>query len=128
MSGGLYERTAAYIANERPFLRTYGYALTYDGDNLKTYSTKYSTVYPHDVTTDNLDASSDNANEISENNYQLSSKIYGDAVFETSTSGANITAWYQDSSFFPRLTSPFFIRGCDIYYLDQCRNICFWSA
>ena len=36
---------------------------------------------------------------------------YGDAVYETSTSGSGSTSWYSDYASFPYTSSPFFKRG-----------------
>ena len=46
-----------------------------------------------------------------ENNYQQNKGVYGDAVYETSTSGNGTTSWYSDYSGFPSASSPFFFRG-----------------
>ena len=46
-----------------------------------------------------------------QNNYLLNSKIYGDAIIETSKQGIGNTSWYNDYSNFPLFTNPFFLRG-----------------
>ena len=104
-SGGIWERTAGYIANGNGNLKTYGASVAYDGDSLKTESTKYTTVYP--------DGQEDNANidESSKINYQTNKYIYGDGIRETSTEGTGTTSWNGDYSYFPALYSAFTIRG-----------------
>ena len=47
MSGGTWERTAGYVANGNGNLKSFGRSLSYDGETLKTESTKYTTVYPN---------------------------------------------------------------------------------
>ena len=60
MSGGILENTTGYIANDNENLRTYGSSITYSQSNLKKQSTKYTTVYPHDSTKDNINCNSIN--------------------------------------------------------------------
>ena len=100
MSGGLWERTASYIANNASQLKTYGETLTYYNNELRTNSTKYTIVYPHDSN-----------NDTAYNNWIANSKIYGDGIRETSTQGEGANSWYDDNSVFPRLEGPFSIRG-----------------
>ena len=101
LSGGAWDRTAVYINNENGNLRKYGASVITGGDT----STKYATVYPHE--------SSENSNiaESSEENYDLNTKIFGDAIRETSTSGILSSSWNSDYSFFSALDTPFVFRG-----------------
>ena len=101
LSGGVWERTAGYINNGNGNLRTFGVSVITGGDT----STKYATVYPH--------ASSENSNidTASGENYVLNTKIFGDAIRETSTSGTLSTSWKGDYSYFPALSNPFTLRG-----------------
>ena len=97
MSGGTWERTAAYINNGK----------TENGESViagKGKSTKYATVYPYsDVgTTDD---------ERSEANYKLNDKIYGDSIRETSTEGKGYNSWYRGVSCYPEDRGAFFVRG-----------------
>ncbi len=46
MSGGTWERVASYIANKNENLMAKGKSIAYNGDILKTKSTKYTMVYP----------------------------------------------------------------------------------
>ena len=113
LSGGTWERTASYVANGNSNLKTYGSSITYNGSTLKTISTKYTMVYPHDSSTDKTDITNNetNLNTASTNNWKANTLIYGDAVRETSTAGTGSTSWYGDYSYFPGLYSPFSIRG-----------------
>lgn len=113
MSGGSRERTAAYVANGNANIERYGKAFTHDENNqLRTTSTKYATVYPY---------SSSEANEMtttSRTNFLTNTKIYGDAIRETTSSNAgtantdwNKSSWNNDRSEYPGYSSPFFLRG-----------------
>ena len=105
LSGGTWDRTAGYVANGNGNLKTYGASLAYDGDTLKTVSTKYVTVYPHN------EGISGNLETESKNNYAVNTKIFGDAIRETSTSGIGSSGWNDDYSYFPALYNPFTLRG-----------------
>ena len=94
MSGGAWEYVAAYVNNGNSNLTSYGSSLV-NGD------AKTKNVYSK--------ASSDSY----ENNYNANSSKYGDAVYETSTSGSGSTSWYGDYSYFPDTSTPFFLRGGD---------------
>ena len=97
MSGGAWEYVAAYVDNGNGNLTSYGKSLV-NGDP------KTKNVYAK--------GSSDSR----ENNYSANAGVYGDAVYETSTSGSGTTSWYSDSSNFPYADGPFFGRGG--YYSD----------
>ena len=110
LSGGTWERTAAYVNNGHENLSYYGSSVVANGDT----STKYATVYPHDATVDDTDKLTDieeNLNTASNANYPLNKYIFGDAVRETSTSGTGTNSWNSDYSYFPGLDYPFFVRG-----------------
>ena len=92
MSGGAWEYVAAYVNNENANLTNYGKSLV-DGDQ------KTKNVYAKASTDDNP------------NNYNQNKGVYGDAVYETSTSGRGTTSWYSDYSIFPGTSSPFFKHG-----------------
>jgi len=109
MSGGTWERTAGYVANGHANLKTYGASVAYNGNALKTVSTKYTTVYLHDSSIDNSSAT--NIDTTSSANYSKNTKIYGDAVRETSTAGVGSTSWNTDYSSFWGLDNPFSERG-----------------
>ena len=105
LSGGNWERTAGYVANGNSNLKAYGASLAYNKDTLKTTSTKYATVYPH-----NEETSGDIDTE-SKNNYGINTKIFGDAIRETSTSGTSKSGWNNDYSYFSAIDAPFMVRG-----------------
>ncbi|MFR2534016.1 MAG: hypothetical protein ACLS95_02125 [Clostridia bacterium] len=113
LSGGLWERTAAYVANENENLKTYGSSIAYDGSTLKTTSTKYTTAYPFDSTIDNTSIINNdtNLNTASANNYKKDTSIYGDGIQETSITGTGNTSWYGDYSYYTGLNNPFSLRG-----------------
>ena len=113
LSGGTWERTAAYVANSHGELKTYGASIAYDGNTLRTTGTKYTTVYPFDSSTDNTGITNNdtNLNTASANNYKKNTLIYGDGIRETSTAGTGSTSWYGDYSYYPGLNGPFSFRG-----------------
>ncbi|MFR0823515.1 MAG: hypothetical protein ACLSHH_07940, partial [Clostridia bacterium] len=117
LSGGIWERIAAYVANGNGNLKNYGASITYDGSTLKTASTKYTTTYPFDSNTDNTGITSNDANlnTASTNNYKKNTLIYGDGICETSTAGTGSSSWYGDYSCYPGLFGPFSIRGGDLW-------------
>ena len=114
MAGTVWERTAAYVANGNESLK-------YNGNTLKTESTKYTTVYPFNE----KDSEGNKVTDIdiaSRQNFVANSKIYGDAVRETnsgkagtSEEGWNYSSWTSDYSFFPALLYPFFVRGGSLW-------------
>ena len=104
MSGGAWEKSAAYVNNSigAGNRNTYGASVATGGAK----STKYATVYPSNETNDtNTDDKRGQAN------YNVNDKIYGDAVRETSTKGVENSSWYSDYSHFPGGGDPFFVRG-----------------
>ncbi len=118
LSGGTWERTAAYVANSHGNLKDYGASIAYDGSSLKTASTKYTTTYPFDSSTDNTGIADNdtNLNTASSNNYKKNTLIYGDGIYETSTTGTGSSSWYSDSSYYPGLYYSFSVRGGSLWY------------
>ena len=108
LSGGVWERTAGYVANGYDQLRAYGSSLTDSGK--RTESTKYVTVYPHDTAETSTDIDTK-----SRANYNVNKYIFGDAIRETSTSGTGATSWKGDYSYFPALYNPFSGRGGSLW-------------
>ena len=97
MSGGAWEYVAAYVNNGNTNLTKYGASLVNSSDaRTKNVYTKAST-------------------DSYENNYQQNKGVYGDAVYETSTSGSGGTSWYSGYSNFPNTDWPFFVRGGGFY-------------
>jgi len=113
MSGGAWEITAGYVANGNGNLKYFGASVAYNGNTLKTVSTKYTMVYPHDASKDNTSIEINDANLLvaNEANYALNTKIYGDAIREVSMSGTGATSWMNDRSKFWGLQYPFSING-----------------
>ena len=113
LSGGTWERTASYVANNHKNLLTYGESVAYNQDVLKTASTKYTMVYPYDSSVDNSTKTDneENLNAASNANYKKNTKIYGDAIRETSTAGTGTSSWQDDYSYFAGLYYPFVLRG-----------------
>ena len=105
MSGGTWERSAAIVNNGDGNLNTYGKAIMNAVNNGK--SSEYVTVYPKGET------SGQSIDDASKSNYTANTKIYGDAIRETSTAGLGKTSWYSDYSYFVGAYYPFFARGGD---------------
>ena len=103
MSGGTWERSAAIVNNGDGNLNTYGKAIMNAVNNGK--SSEYVTVYPKGET------SGQSIDDASKSNYTANTKIYGDAIRETSTAGLGKTSWYSDYSDFVGAAGPFFLRG-----------------
>ena len=109
MSGGAWEYVAAYVNNGNSSLTSYGNSLYTNTDS------KTKNVYAK--------GSSDSR----DNNYSANAGVYGDAVYETSTSGSGTTSWYSDYSNFPYTIGPFFSRGgyydngsvAGVFYFDS---------
>ena len=129
LSGGVWERTSGYIANENSRLKNYGASITYDGNTLKIVSSKYTTAYPFDNNTDNTGVADNetNLNTASTNNYNKNTLIYGDGIRETSTTGIESTSWYGDYSRYPGLYGPFSLRGGYLKEALRCRSLFFLS-
>ena len=108
LSGGVWERTAGYVANGNGNLNYYGSSLTDSGK--RTESTKYVTVYPHDTAETSTDIDTK-----SRANYNVNKYIFGDAIRETSESGTGATSWKGDYSYFPALYVPFSGRGGSLW-------------
>ena len=122
MSGTVWERTAAYVANENGSLKYNGTSIAYNGNTLKTESTKYTTVYPFNEK-DSKGNAITNIDTASQQNFVANSKIYGDAVRETnsgkagtSEDGWNYSSWCYAYSSFPSLHTPFFVCGGSLWH------------
>ena len=109
LSGCVVEYTAAYISNGNENISNYGksYASTTANSNgYLTLSTKYATVYPY---SDSNDSYSGNYNMYLDK--KTTTYGFGDAILETSNSGADLTSWNEQSSWFLRTGNTFFQRG-----------------
>ena len=117
MSGGTWERSAAIVNNGNGNLNTYGKAIMNALNNGK--SSEYVTVYPKGET------SGQSLDDASNSNYVANTKIYGDAIRETSTAGLGQTSWYSDYSYFVGANNPFFIRGGGCWRTSDAGLFCF---
>ena len=119
LSGGAWERVAAYITNGNSSLNN-GQSFAYqtaDPEGYQTRSTKYATVYPYD-----------SSNDTYTNNYATYKNAgygYGDAILETSARGSGTTSWFGDYSFFPHTGTLFFLRGGGYGYGSSAGAFCF---
>ena len=68
-------------------------------------SSEYVTVYPKGET------SGQSLDDAIKSNHVANTKIYGDAIRETSTAGLGKKSWYSDYSCFVGAYGPFFERG-----------------
>ena len=115
LSGGLWEWTTGYINNGSSSLIDCGSSYVTGTSN------KYSTVYPY---------SDEGANdtEKEKNNYKLNTKIYGDAIRETSIDGTGNSSWNEDDSYYARNNNTFFIRGGTFNMGDNSGSLTFNNA
>jgi hypothetical protein len=90
LSGGLWERTASYVANDNPNLSYFGNSLITETN--RKYVMAYTSADSGITNTDNASTANYNANS-----------VIGDAISETSTADGEYTSWYGDSSNFARL-------------------------
>ena len=99
MSGGAWERTAAYVNNGNS-------NLTSNGSSLLNGDAKTKNVYAV------------GSSDTTQNNYNANASKYGDAVYETSSDSASPwnLSWYADYSDFPYTSNPFFMRGGNYNY------------
>lgn len=110
LSGGAWERTAAYINNGHSSLESGG---TNAGDlwgqteQERATSTPYKTVYTIGQTDEY------------ELNYEANKDRKGEAIYETSSSYRESYSWNGDNSFFPYQKYPFFYRGGNIGNADK---------
>ena len=100
MSGGNWERVAAYVNNGHGNLAKYG-------SSLVNGASKYKNVYT---------ATNTGGNDSQEGNYnnadpRTATGHYGDAVYETSGTYTGQGSWYKDYSDFPVAEWAFFYRG-----------------
>jgi len=120
MSGGTWERVAAYVSNEHENLEKYG-------NDLVNGQAKYKDVYQ--TVKQWTSGSPDTAAE----HYTLFTPAngkYGDAVYETSSKSEDPwkDSWYNDCSIFPHSEDPFFVRGGGCYDASNAGLFAFgWS-
>lgn len=92
MSGGSYEYVAAYVNNGHVHITTYA-------NSVVSAAAKYKDIYT-------MGAVDDPAS-----NYDLAINKKGDAVYETSSSGAGSTSWHSDYSNIPYIGMMWFARS-----------------
>jgi hypothetical protein len=100
LSGGLWERTASYVANDNANLEYFGNSII--SETNRKYVMAYTSA-----------ESGTDTNVAAIANYNADSVI-GDAIKETSTAASNSsnsTSWYSDSSVFAGYGGANFIRG-----------------
>ena len=105
MSGGAWEYVAAYVNNS--YTQSGGNSYTYAQsliDSVNAGNTKYADVY-------SIGSSDSYSNNYTASDPSTSTGHYGDAVWETSSSGTSTNSWYSDYSYFPYTSWPFFHRG-----------------
>jgi hypothetical protein len=99
LSGGLWETTASYVANDNKYLSYYGNSLITETNR------KYVMAYTSDETTE-----TNTIDKGSTANYNTNNVI-GDAIKETSTAGVGYTSWYGDYSCFAGYGATYFWLG-----------------
>ena len=105
MSGGAYERVAAYIDNS--YVKEPGTSGAASSNN--RYEVGEELIKGASYTKDVYAAATTDSNS---NNYAANQGKYGDAVYETSNVGNSSSgSWHQDDSGFPYTAGPFFHRG-----------------
>ncbi len=104
MSGGAHERVAAYIDNS--YVKESGTEGAASSNN--RYKAGKALIEGASYT---KDVYAIGTTDSSTNNYTANQGKYGDAVYETSSTGSGSASWYQDLSNIPYTTSPFFYRG-----------------
>ena len=114
LNGGTSEITATYLAySQSDPLKIYGNDMTYNGDVLKTESTKYTLVYPYDETQD-FQGASITDEQRRQYNYLKNKYIFGNAIRETSSRtniGDDSFSWNKDFSWYLYTTNTFSVRG-----------------
>ena len=95
MSGGAWEKVAAYVNNNHDELQT-------NGKSVVENESRYKNVY-------NIGSNGD-AQGL---NYDAAASKYGDAIYETSANGYSSlnASWYENYSGFADTNAPFFYRG-----------------
>ena len=111
MSGGNWERVAAYVNNKHENLQTYGKSLV-NGEN------KYKEIYEQGTA------------DTQELNYGKAAVKYGDAIYETSNGYSSSSAsWYSDWANFIYIENPFFVRGGRFLNVNGAGIFCFsWTT
>ena len=111
MSGGAWERAAAYVNNEHNNLQT-------NGKSVVEAKSRYKDIYEQGIS------------DTQELNYEKAANKYGDAIYETSKGYSSTNAsWYKDYSYFTGNNTPFFHRGGGYSSMDDAGMFFFsWTA
>ncbi|MDD4796070.1 MAG: hypothetical protein PHG03_05935, partial [Bacilli bacterium] len=97
MSGGAYDRVSAYVDNDNENLAA-------NGQSILNALDKYKNIY---------EAGTEDTRPL---NYEANKNVYGDAVYETSSTGEDLTSWHGDYSYMPHASNPWFNRGGTFSY------------
>mgnify|MGYP005760656887 CR=1 FL=1 len=106
MSGGSWERVAGYVNNGSNNLTSYAKPLL-------EASEKHKNIYEA-ITSSGTIATTGNDDRLK--NYERMSLIYGNAIYETSST---ISSWYSDTAICPVSNNPFFRLGGYYNYASQ---------
>jgi hypothetical protein len=98
--GLVWEFTSAYLDNDNQYLRDRGSSII-DADP------KYKDVYKV--------ASNDTATD----NYALTINKKGDAIYETSSTGSDMTAWYGNFTYMAETENPWILRNSNFGYMGM---------
>ena len=122
MSGGAWERTAAYVDNRNIGSSNIGDETTqpYNASLLAETNSAYRDVY-------SVGASSTDTNtaNYTASDPRVATGKFGDAVFETSSSYSGSTSWNADYSYFPDTSIPAFSRGGTYSNTTDAGAFCF---
>ena len=107
MNGNAWEYVASYVNNGNPNLTSNGQTLIDAG--ISSENSEKRTVQVYEASNGGDNSTSD----VRADNYKLSGeKMFGDATYETSTSGNDSTgSWQEAYAHFPNMSYPFFSRG-----------------
>ena len=98
MAGGAFETVAAYVNNS--FIQDTNSEQYKNGEEIINSSKRYKEVY-NVAEEDSRD-----------NNYLENANVYGDAIYETSSSGnSGFNSWFEGYSYSPSTNTPFYVRG-----------------
>ena len=118
MSGCGYEYVASYVNNGHDNITNASYGGVIGDTNTSNSPLHLKQVYSSDGSGGSSTAATD---------YAKNAGVYGDAVYETSSSASGSTSWYDDCSYFPRSSGPFFLRGGNCGNTSSAGLFCFSS-
>ena len=121
MSGGEWEAIPAYLKNGNSNLeRGKSFTNYVNSQNYQTNNTEYAVTYNSSETGNTID-------EKKQSNFETNSKIYGDAIIETSDEGINNTNWNSGASSFPTESNVFTVLGGSGHY-DENGGLFYYSS